>query len=158
MYPDGEYGMTYILKPNGFFTVTRETPKNGGSKKIVKKGFTCEKGTEHPTDGVINLGGGNINTRKCYFRTKFFDDFLQENEIGSIKNCDPNGDYWVEEGWSLESDGDLKIVDEVDNMLKVEVREATYVRSYKTERRSGSVLYTQDNVFELDLIGFQKIS
>lgn len=150
MYQDGEYAVTYILKKNGFFTVTRESPKNGGTKRIVKKGFVCEKGTENPTDGVINLGGGNINTRKCYFRTKFFDDFLRDNQIGSIKNCDPNGIHLVQDGWKLVSDGDIKIVDEVDDMLRVQINDAKYVKIYKEEEEDSSVLFTQDNVFELD--------
>jgi hypothetical protein len=147
MYSDGEYAITYIIKSNGFFTVTKETPKNGGTRKVTNKGFICEKGTETPTNGVLNLTGGNINTRKCYFRSKFFDKWLEENNLKSIRNMISDGQYSVNVGNEILTDGDFTDVEVLDDVYRIEVKNSTWVRVNDSE--GFGILYTTADVLNI---------
>ena len=86
-YLDGIHSIKYTVFPDGTDRISIWTPRDG--KRILYRGraFT-DKG--EPISGIICLSGGKIDERFAYFRSLWFQKFLDNNNLSGVRFVEPN--------------------------------------------------------------------
>ena len=85
-------------------------------------------------DGILGLAGGNIHSRYAYFRSEFFQTWLEDHNLQCVKHEDPNQIYCsrnpVSNYWShnieVETDGKITSSYEEGRGEKCQICGATY--------------------------------
>lgn len=151
-YYQGELHLIKLKIHKGFIKLIM---KIGREKGVLLK--SCRLETAWPVDGIVGLPGGYIDTRRPYFRTNKFQNFLNEHEITSVRHESANGTYMLiterEDGEvfyyeELETDGNSELVlnDAENGICRYEVTNATWsIKTIKERTKKRKILYTTDN-------------
>ncbi len=145
-YSDGWHVMLYVIRPNGSYRLTLDTPDRE-APEVLRKGYVVPKGV--PVEGLLGLSGGYVDSRYAYFREASFQKLMNEAGVTAINHENPNRVYSgrsVRSGWGT---GTFKI--ETDGkIVRDDFEEPDYIREQFNAPGANPNLFDGVSTYEVE--------